>query len=353
MWNDMSGRKGKNSSIYKKAYQNKTRVDWKLLNKETFLAHLQNREKNTPLHLAVHRGNKPMIRELLQHPNIIEVENKYGNRALHIAAMCGKLSVLQMILAKNANLYAKNKLGCSALYIAADHQRYENLELLLEYGANVNDKAKKCFNDTALHKAVRGENKEIVLALLMYGADPEMENDYGNSPIFLAFSYPHISLHEMLPSDQNILKVLIAFCMLWDIQEWKASCFTDSFASSFKPFTIQCEEEIKRAKLLILGNSGLSYYDVLKCNIKEIAFLLRKQWMKVILRSKLNLEIFPIYSEMYDFKINAGIKCEYLVKESSECLQTLLKDYLLLPDLIAKNIVSYLDIGDLRNLTCL
>ena len=92
----------------------------------------QNREGQTPLHVAVLASHFHIIKILLErgaNANQIMAE---GETALHIAAVTGHLGVTRLLLSHDVMIDAKNDEGRTALHKAAAFGKQDVVKLLLE-----------------------------------------------------------------------------------------------------------------------------------------------------------------------------------------------------------------------------
>ncbi|XP_033125477.1 cyclin-dependent kinase 4 inhibitor D-like [Anneissia japonica] len=75
------------------------------------------------------------------------------------------------------------RVGWNELHCAARDGRVEEVKRILhDVLCGVDDRTP--INETALHKAVRGNSAEICKILLLQGADPNLKNDGGRTPIY-------------------------------------------------------------------------------------------------------------------------------------------------------------------------
>src|SRR5580658_2730344 len=122
-------------------------------------------QKFTALHLAAAAGNDYMVRYLRNSGADVNLKDDFGNTALYIAAKDGQTKVIEALTDNDPNLPAKAKLN---------EQNSDGL--------------------TALHIAVFFGHKEAVLALLKAGADFNISDQFGQTPIFVAAIEGH---HEL------------------------------------------------------------------------------------------------------------------------------------------------------------
>jgi hypothetical protein len=117
-----------------------------------------------------------------------------GDTGLHIAAAAYQRTTAQLLVAKGAPVRARNRRGAEPLHYAADGipdgphwdpgGQHEVIDYLVATGADPD----ACDNSgvAALHRAVRTRCSAAVKALLESGANPQMMNKRGSTPLHLA-----------------------------------------------------------------------------------------------------------------------------------------------------------------------
>lgn len=148
----------------------------------------RDREGNTALHLAAQLGRGPLIRELLNRPNINDsIVNYRGQTALDLARNPDIFQQLQ--LARSLFIDKKNQ-EIQSLVTQGD---YEKLEKLLEEPRVegimdvdsldlVTDAATAQSGGTLLHEGARKKDRKLIQLLLMHGADPFRRDKKGKLP---------------------------------------------------------------------------------------------------------------------------------------------------------------------------
>jgi len=167
---------------------------------------IKNKLFRTPLHMACEVGNSNMVKLLLQCAADPEVADKGRQSPLHKACFHGHAQaarlLLQAVKAKqasarqvtlpgsNASLmsnqmqgYAdfKDLAGWSPLHLAAQRGHADVITTLLEFGSDhtvVNQ-----FLSTPLHEAVRAGSSTSVRVLVANGANVELKDKKGRTPI--------------------------------------------------------------------------------------------------------------------------------------------------------------------------
>jgi len=124
-------------------------------------------------------------RELQADPPLARIRNRYGLTLLHDASAQGNLRMVGLLLRLGADPNDAAPGGRTPLYCVANQQLTGGagvVRALVQAGAQVNRQvgAKRC---TALHVAARRGNVEVSEALLDCGADPNVRDKAGDTPL--------------------------------------------------------------------------------------------------------------------------------------------------------------------------
>ncbi len=174
----------------------------------------------TVLMKACWRVDTSIIKMLLQYGADIKETDKEGNTSLHTLAEVRSKSVeraMEILIKNGADINTRNRAGCTPLHYAALNDRSDVVKFLVSHGADVN--AQTRYSSTPLHIAMGdvfgtgtafidsdpryinadtmapyqqildSNDAEIAEILLQHGADMNVIDRQGNTPIFWAVIY--------------------------------------------------------------------------------------------------------------------------------------------------------------------
>eukprot|EP00746_Dinoflagellata_sp_MGD_P134722 gnl/MRDRNA2_/MRDRNA2_68599_c0_seq1.p1 gnl/MRDRNA2_/MRDRNA2_68599_c0~~gnl/MRDRNA2_/MRDRNA2_68599_c0_seq1.p1 ORF type:complete len:534 (-),score=73.72 gnl/MRDRNA2_/MRDRNA2_68599_c0_seq1:99-1517(-) len=135
-----------------------------------------------------------------------------GVLPVHEAIRCGSLRVLQLLLSREPSLASTStKSGAlTPLYLAAHFGQAEAAGILLDFRADINSRSIN--SSTALHVAVKRSKLSVLQILLSNGADPALQDNFGNLPVHFAMEHGH----------QLVLEALLASARGSDQLSWLA-----------------------------------------------------------------------------------------------------------------------------------
>ncbi|XP_073508697.1 uncharacterized protein [Phyllobates terribilis] len=116
----------------------------------------------------------------------IKSADQYGNTLLHYAAHADNVDEVRRLIRHGYSVLSQNASGLTPLHMAAFGGNVQALEMLLSLQPNnvINLRSIKDF--TLLHEAVRGTSIETVKLLVEKGADTNLQDQEGNTPLHLA-----------------------------------------------------------------------------------------------------------------------------------------------------------------------
>uniref|UniRef100_A0A672JHP8 Serine/threonine-protein phosphatase 6 regulatory ankyrin repeat subunit C-like n=1 Tax=Salarias fasciatus TaxID=181472 RepID=A0A672JHP8_SALFA len=143
---------------------------------------------NTALHMACHTGQDAVATELVNCGANINQPNYHGNTPLHLAATSSSgVLCLELLVNNGADVNMQNKEGKSALHMAAMYGRFTGSQILIQNGGEVD-----CVDvngNTPLHVAARHGQELLISTLLTNGADRSRQGIHGMIPLHLAALY--------------------------------------------------------------------------------------------------------------------------------------------------------------------
>ncbi|XP_059471305.1 ankyrin repeat domain-containing protein 17 isoform X2 [Neocloeon triangulifer] len=153
----------------------------------------------SPLMLAAMNGHTAAVKLLLDMGSDINAQIETNrNTALTLACFQGRHEVVSLLLDRKANVEHRAKTGLTPLMEAASGGYVEVGRVLLDKGADVNAPPVPSSRDTALTIAADKGHVRFVELLLNRGAQVEVKNKKGNSPLWLAANGGHLNVIEML-----------------------------------------------------------------------------------------------------------------------------------------------------------
>lgn len=139
----------------------------------------------SPLHLAARWGHTKIMTDLLQNGADVHARDPFGSTPLHHAACSPANRAVDALIAEKAEVNVVNQAGLTPLHCAAAQGRTRMVVDLLANGAEVN-KPSETTGETALHLAVRMGHRGVADCLLIEGADRNIKDNSGRSPMAYA-----------------------------------------------------------------------------------------------------------------------------------------------------------------------
>jgi len=146
-------------------------------------------DKSTPFMKAAHSGNVPVMKVLLANGAKIDLIDKHHNSALVLAALSDHPDAVQLIIDKKreAGQDVTSELTQALVRIAPWHwQGSQTIALLVNNGAQINQMVD---GTTAFHEALREPNMPVIEQLVSLGADVNLQDSHGKSPLKRALRF--------------------------------------------------------------------------------------------------------------------------------------------------------------------
>ena len=142
-----------------------------------------------PLHASLHNGHADVALLLIGHCVDVDVRGIDDRTPLHMAADRGLLEVTRILIERGANINARDSSGRTPLHPTFrdisgtfDDTYFDVMRYLLEYGIDV-DAQSNTEHSTPLHLASYHGGFKVVRLLLNHGADTNMRNENGRTPL--------------------------------------------------------------------------------------------------------------------------------------------------------------------------
>jgi ankyrin repeat protein len=160
---------------------------------------------NTPLMWAATRGDTENLQQLLKHGASIDFRNNNGWNALYTAVNHSRLDCTATLLSYGYTDY-KDGYGMTALHRACQQTDATFVQLLLEHNLNVDEQ--DVFQRCPLALAAWRNNARGVAHLLDRGANREIRDIFGATPLLRAIQYAAVdAARVLLESKCDVLAV--------------------------------------------------------------------------------------------------------------------------------------------------
>jgi ankyrin repeat protein len=153
----------------------------------------------SPVADAAMRGDREVVRALLQKGADVNAAANDGMTALHWAADRGDAEMAEMLLYAGAHPDAVTRIGqYTPLHVASRQGKVAVAKALLDKGADVNAKTTNS-GATALHMAAASGNAELISLLIDHKADVNArEGESGQTPLIFAASLNRVEAIKVL-----------------------------------------------------------------------------------------------------------------------------------------------------------
>jgi len=163
----------------------------------------KDRNGNSPLSIAVSKQDSEMMGFLIENGADVNIEDFFRVPPIYYAVTKGTTEMIELLIDKKASIsgyfsYAGEKR--TLVGWAIDENSPEKVEVLLKHGASPNSKFDfyDDSQDSCLHAAIRRDYKKIVELLVKYKADVNVQNERGETPIYLAISSKRPKIIKLL-----------------------------------------------------------------------------------------------------------------------------------------------------------
>ena len=143
-----------------------------LLDQEDCEVNTKSHEKDTALHYAADNGHAECLRLLLDHSPDMDASTLWGYTPLMFAAMAGQADCTQLLLEAGADFVVLERGMKSALHYCVDRNLTVALRYCLSLGANPD--VRDSDGNTPLHHAVINKHPSAAKVLIQHGASVQL-----------------------------------------------------------------------------------------------------------------------------------------------------------------------------------
>jgi uncharacterized protein len=131
---------------------------------------------------AVEDGETGLVEDYINSGGAIDVRTLKGQTPLLLAASGGHTETIKILIENGANVNKESAAELTPLMGASISGNVDSVKLLLDNGARVNE---ACALGTALHFACMANNSSIIKVLVESGADLNISDKNGRTPLDL------------------------------------------------------------------------------------------------------------------------------------------------------------------------
>lgn len=167
----------------------------------------QNLEGNTPLHIAVTVGSRPIVRLLVGSHADVNIPNHADETPMHIAMRQRAWLIMIYLIENDGQFNMRDADNNTLLHLAAHDGQLELAQVLVRRDHDIIDAVNRV-SDTALHIALRQNQRDIVVFLLNHGANLLLINSMGNTIFHAAAQSRNDSLGATLLQVDGVKTIL-------------------------------------------------------------------------------------------------------------------------------------------------
>ncbi|MDO4551043.1 MAG: ankyrin repeat domain-containing protein [Planctomycetia bacterium] len=130
----------------------------------------------------LHSAQDPeLVKFCIHHGADVNAKDRYQKTPLHYFRSIYGYEIVKLLLEAGAGVHEKDLDGRTPLFYV---ENPETIQLMMDYGAKVDGRDFNGFS--VLHSATMNQEAECVKLLLKLGVDPNVQDDMGQTPLFMA-----------------------------------------------------------------------------------------------------------------------------------------------------------------------
>ncbi|XP_077206190.1 fibronectin type 3 and ankyrin repeat domains protein 1 [Paroedura picta] len=152
----------------------------------------------TALMVASQKGYSRLVEILVENGAEVNKKNSSGKDSLMIACFSGHLDIVQYLRSQGASWQSKDLGGCTAMHWAADGGHYDVIQWMIEDGCTVDDKDSGLEWTPLMRLCAMSGKRDVADLLIEAGADVNMKDKDGKTPLMVAALNNHEDLVQLL-----------------------------------------------------------------------------------------------------------------------------------------------------------
>ncbi|WP_341808229.1 ankyrin repeat domain-containing protein [Wolbachia endosymbiont (group E) of Neria commutata] len=243
--------------------------------------------------------------------------------AIFVAADDGYENIVKLLIEKGADVNAKNKYGEAILHFAVVEGNLEIVKLLLEHGANINYQGS--YNDTVLHEAIKNRHRDITEYLInVEDINLNLQNKEGKTTLHLAVLYGYSEIVRLLVEKKSSLDIQDKFGqaalhiainrghsevaqLIIEHMLIRNETKPDFLNEKLLNHWTKCTTEIEEMQNLNVGDSKISFFDILIADKKKLASCVNDDNIIKVLDTYDYEGNFPVYADKIKNQYKKGM----------------------------------------------
>nr|XP_055028011.1 fibronectin type 3 and ankyrin repeat domains protein 1 isoform X2 [Misgurnus anguillicaudatus]XP_055028012.1 fibronectin type 3 and ankyrin repeat domains protein 1 isoform X2 [Misgurnus anguillicaudatus] len=152
----------------------------------------------SPLMVAAQKGLTSLVDILVKHGADIGMKYSTGKDSLMMACYAGHLDIVRYLRRCGATWQSMDKNGCSPLHWAIDGEHIPVIKYMIQDGCEVDMRDKISYWTPLMRVSATSGNPEVAAILLQAGADVNVRDKPGKTPLMVAVLNNHEELVKLL-----------------------------------------------------------------------------------------------------------------------------------------------------------